>query len=237
MDGPTMLVIGIEALVGRYPVFVSGVDAYETFDFQSVLSGPPTWGPCGNGTFNPGTFNRSLFALDGGNCSVNLCYRNATRSKLWGFVEVVVEYHKNIFTLLCACTLHIIEVGYTSDTSYYHTLTCKSIQHLLLCHVLAFNGWHLALSARHDSHDLLRPVSVPSPPTFPPLCPSALSDPPPFLPSTIVFPTPSPPLLPLDPSPSHFTPLPFPSSSPTVHLILIGVSDTLFILSQTLYTS
>jgi hypothetical protein len=71
--GPIVTTASIQGLVGRYSIFVPG-------------SGP-------NDTFGlPPPFNRDLFSPSGGNCPSDLCYRNSTVSKFWGFSQVVLGW-------------------------------------------------------------------------------------------------------------------------------------------------
>ena len=44
------------------------------------------------------------------------------------------------------CTLHLLEIGYTTDASYYTSLSRKHFQHLSLCHELMHAGWTLSHS-------------------------------------------------------------------------------------------
>ncbi|GAX79340.1 hypothetical protein CEUSTIGMA_g6782.t1 [Chlamydomonas eustigma] len=117
MAGPTILLNGIQALLGRFPVFIDGVPANETFGFQSVLSGPPTLGIYQNGTYNEGTFNRSLYSPRGGNCSDEYCYLNETSSKFWGFVNVVVGWEKikDVANLYDLCSQYDFIMTYTNE--------------------------------------------------------------------------------------------------------------------------
>lgn len=53
------------------------------------------------------------------------------------------------------CTVHILEVGYTSDASYLTSLSRKHFQHVTLCRALVAAGWKLSIQHSSPFHILL----------------------------------------------------------------------------------
>jgi hypothetical protein len=53
------------------------------------------------------------------------------------------------------CTIHILEVGYTSDASYITSLSRKHFQHIQLCRALVSAGWRLSLHHTSPYHILM----------------------------------------------------------------------------------
>ena len=80
-----------------------------------------------------------------------------------------------------SCTVHIIEVGYTSDASFHDSLSRKRAQHNLLVHYLQFAGWTVSSSSPFPPHPVLpdnpfvTPLADDDVP-LPPQLPAALPD-------------------------------------------------------------
>jgi hypothetical protein len=54
-----------------------------------------------------------------------------------------------------SCTIHILEVGYTSDASYLTSLSRKHFQHVALCRALIAAGWKLSTQPSSPFHILM----------------------------------------------------------------------------------
>ena len=54
-----------------------------------------------------------------------------------------------------SCTVHILELGYTSDASYVTSLHRKHFQHVRLCRALSAAGWRLAATGDTPYHVLM----------------------------------------------------------------------------------
>ena len=89
-------------------------------------------------------------------------------------------------SLKSTCTIHLVELAYTSDDSYNHTLLKKKSQHFFLASLLLAAGWTLASTV---SPPPLPPhLQAQTPPPIPLIQPCTGSPPPP--PPTTVQPSP-----------------------------------------------
>ena len=144
--GPSRLSANIDGIIGRYPIFVPDSSSSDTFGFV-----PP--------------FNRDLFSPSGGNCPFDLCYRNSSGSKFWGFAQVVVGWQSVVdlsgFYDLCSSYSFMI-VG-NDDEKYGDTplAQCSDTLNLPSTFPRIINGSRSSYSLK--SFLSSKPVSIPIP--------------------------------------------------------------------------
>lgn len=149
--GPQETNASILGIIGRYSIFVPGSHPDATFGFV-----PP--------------FDRNLYSPSGGNCPIDLCYRNSSVEKFWGFSQVVVGWQdvvslSGLYNLCGSYQFMMTSSGSSATVEHAHNgmamAQCSDVTHLPSIFPRIMNG--TSGSGTPPSFQSLQPISIPIP--------------------------------------------------------------------------